>query len=78
MKALVLASTLGLTLLANTAIAAVDSQDHSVWRNTEVKIVKVAEQDVKNNNWHPTQFSTVTSAKKEATASKIWRRIPGF
>jgi len=78
MKTLVLASSLGLTLLANTAFAATNSQDYSVWRNIDVQMVKIVEQDVKDNNWHPTQFNTVESAKEGTLTSKIWRKIPGF
>jgi len=74
MKALVLISTLGLTLLANTAVAAVDSQDHSVWRNIEMPTAKVVEQD-NNQKWSPTQFSTIKDVNTGAKESKIWRRI---
>lgn len=73
MKALILASTLGLAFLANTAVAAVDSQEHSVWRNTEVKSVKAIEKNDKK--WTPTQFSTVKGVDSSAKESKIWRKI---
>jgi len=72
MKALVLASTLGLALLANTAVAS----QSSVWRNIEVSMGDVnIEKNVADNTWRSTQFNPVEKANKDTKNTKVWRRI---
>jgi len=76
MKALLLTSALGLTLLANTAVAAVSAEDSSVWRRTEANPVENVEKNVKKTSeWKQTQFSPIDSANKDVKKSKIWRKI---
>lgn len=76
MKALLLTSALGLTLLANTAVAAVSAEDSSVWRRVEANPVEHVEKDTKKpNDWKQTQFSPVDSLNKNTKKSQIWRTI---
>lgn len=75
MKILLLASTLGLTLLANTAVAAVSSEESSVWRNASASTVVTAETNVDSNDWKRTEFNPVENAKKDAQAPQGWRAI---
>lgn len=77
MKVLTLAATLGLTLLANTAVAAVTAQDSSVWRQAQpaAETAETAQADTeKSNEWRQTQFSPVEATNKEEKAA-IWRTI---
>ena len=75
MKALVLASTLGLSLFAGSAMAAVSADSSAVFR-TEGNKVESAEKDVKkSNDWRRTQFNPVESAKKDTKSAQIWRNI---
>lgn len=75
MKALTLAATLGLTLLANTAVAAVVSDESAVWRKAVTPAENVQAETKQSNDWRPTQFSPVEKAKKDASQSKIWRKV---
>jgi len=74
MKALLLVSTLGLTLLANTAIAAASSEDSSAWRNAEASTVVTVEQET-TNDWKNTEFSPVEKAEDHSKTSQNYRRI---
>lgn len=75
MKALVLASTLGLSLVAGSAMAATSMDSTAVFRTDAVK-VETADKDVKkSNDWRRTEFNPVETAKKDAQTSKIWREI---
>jgi hypothetical protein len=73
MKSLLLVSALGLTLLANTAVAAVSVEDSAVWRTEANTIENVDKEANKSTKWTKTQFSPVDNSKKKETASKIWR-----
>lgn len=75
MKILLLASTLGLTLLANTAVAAVSSEENSVWRNASASTVVTAETNVNSNDWKRTEFNLVEKSEKESQAPQGWRKI---
>lgn len=73
MKSLLLVSALGLTLLANTAVAAVSVEDSAVWRTEANTIENVDKEANKSSEWTKTQFSPVDNSKKKETESKIWR-----
>lgn len=73
MKALLLASTLGLTLLTNTAIAATSVEDNSVWRNDATSTVSA--EMTKTSDWERTEFAPADSLETENEVSSIFRKV---
>ena len=72
MKTLVLASSLGLILLTNKAVAS----QNSVWRNIDINTSDVVvEKNVVDTNWRSTQFNPIEKTNKDTKNAKVWRRI---
>lgn len=75
MKALVLASTLGLSLFAGSAMAAVSADSSAVFRTEGSKVESVDKDVKKSNDWRRTQFNPVETAKKDTKSAQIWRKV---
>tara|TARA_B110001452_G_scaffold226190_1_gene200485 strand:+ start:330 stop:563 length:234 start_codon:yes stop_codon:yes gene_type:complete len=75
MKALVLASTLGFSLFAGSAMAAVSADSSAVFRTEASKVENVDKDIKKSNDWRRTQFNPVDSTKKDTKSAQIWRKV---
>ncbi len=75
MKALVLASTLGFSLFAGSAMAAVSADSNAVFRTEGSKVENVEKDVKKSNDWRRTQFNPVDSTKKDTKSAQIWRKV---
>lgn len=75
MKALLLSSVLGLTLVAASASAAVNTEQTSIWKRSAAP-AETAEKstDTDGKVWKRIRFAKVDVTKEEAP-KKVWKRI---
>jgi len=76
MKTLLLASVIGLTFVASSASAALNTEETSVWkriRYTPIENVEKAAEEPKSQVWKRIRYSKVDVTKTET--SKVWKRI---
>ena len=74
MKAIILSSVLGLTLVAVSATAAINSEETSIWRKIKVNKEQVNVKVATSNNqaW---QIIKIAKDDSNNQATQIWRKI---
>lgn len=75
MKTLLLSSVLGLTLVATSASAAVNTEQTSIWKRSTAQ-TETAEKSTESNAqvWKRVRFAKVDVTKEEAP-KKVWKRV---
>ncbi|NRA84346.1 MAG: hypothetical protein HRU22_11440 [Gammaproteobacteria bacterium] len=74
MKAIILSTVLGLTLVATSATAAVNTEETSVWRKIKFNKTEVSAkiETAKNQEW---QIIKVGKDASKNQSTQVWRKI---